>query len=133
MHRAGETGLFFATCRAVACRLELCTADVSGRGGVQRPSAGVARAQAEDITVEAMQEHVARAVGLPARRQFLVVAEERARSASLGHLAKRMQVRHVNPKPRAGTAFPGCGSVFCTACRKRGLTCVHGMSASQLL
>ena len=45
--------------------------------------------------MEAMQEHVARAVGLPARRQFLVVAEERARSASLGHLAKRMQVRHA--------------------------------------
>ena len=60
--------------------------------GLQQLSASIPLAQAEDITVEAMQEHVARAVGLPARRQFLVVAEERARSASLGHLAKRMQV-----------------------------------------
>lgn len=60
--------------------------------GPQQLRASVPLAQAEDITVEAMQEHVARAAGLPARRQFLVVAEERARSASLGHLAKRMQV-----------------------------------------
>ena len=51
--------------------------------------------------MEAMQEHVARAVGLPARRQFLVVAEERARSASLGHLAKRMQVRGALALPGA--------------------------------
>ena len=64
------------------------------RIGVQRLSASFLPAQAEDTTVEAMQEHVARAVGLPARRQFLVVAEERARGASLGHLAKRMQVRN---------------------------------------
>lgn len=51
------------------------------------------RAQAEDTSVAAMQEHVARAAGVPGRRQFLVVAEERARGASLGHLAKRMQAR----------------------------------------
>ena len=50
-------------------------------------------AQAEDTSVAAMQEHVARAAGVPGRRQFLVVAEERARGASLGHLAKRMQAR----------------------------------------
>ena len=63
---------------------------------LRNPSALVTmlrHAQAEDTSVAAMQEHVARAAGVPGRRQFLVVAEERARGASLGHLAKRMQAR----------------------------------------
>ncbi len=56
------------------------------------------RAQAEGTSVEAMQEQVARATSVPARRQFLVVAEERARGASLGHLAKRVQARRAGPR-----------------------------------
>ncbi|KAK9836943.1 hypothetical protein WJX81_001633 [Elliptochloris bilobata] len=66
----------------------------------------------EETSVAAMQEHVARAVGVPARRQFLVVAEERARGASLGHLAKRMQLNLSAPKDLRSSLIQWINFVF---------------------
>jgi hypothetical protein len=40
------------------------------------------------VTLAESREQVARAVGLPLRRQFFVVAEDRVRAAGLGSLAK---------------------------------------------
>jgi len=53
-----------------------------------------------------------RATSVPARRQFLVVAEERARGASLGHLAKRVQARRAGPRSIVHVAKE-CGWMAC--------------------
>ncbi len=70
-----------------------------------------ARLQPLSTTLLEAGEHVAR-TGLPARRQFFVVAEDRARAGGLGSLAKSVTRQLIAPRDLRASLVSWINFVF---------------------
>jgi hypothetical protein len=78
---------------------------------VMTPCAGTC-AQPAEATLAESREQVARSLGLPLRRQFFVVAEDRARSAGLSSLAGSVSRHLAAPRDLRGTLISWVNFIF---------------------
>ena len=69
-------------------------------------------AQPAEATLAVSREQVARSLGLPLRRQFFVVAEDRARSAGLSSLAGSVTRHLAAPRDLRGTLISWVNFIF---------------------
>ena len=69
-------------------------------------------AKPAEATLAESRERVARSLGLPLRRQFFVVAEDRARGAGLSSLAGSVSRHLAAPRDLRGTLISWVNFIF---------------------